>query len=316
VPMTRQTHCRFVSVLVFIAMCAAVHTAAAQLPPEDVLYDKVLEVGRALKLTEVSQDRMEGVFVWRFNLSGSGPQACEAFFAWYLKRLGDDAVVQNDPGTWSCGRPLAPDERAKLDPKFTGEIRQLQKDFKARWLRLVGPAKLARPSAEEDKKLTQVLVGAQESATVASHEAAAQIPPDDVLYDKVLEVGRALDLTYVSQDRKDGLFVWRFPVSGSGAPGCEAFLIWYVKPVGANFVMLYDPAESSESCLKVARGDRAKVTRKVTDEIERVRQDFKTQWLRQVAPVKLTDPPPEMQKKVVAVLERVIKGGAGASQAR
>jgi hypothetical protein len=76
------------------------------LPPDEVLKDKVIEVGRALGLEEAYQDRAEGLFIWRTTLAvatdASPSPKCDGFFAWYLKEVGDKIGIDDPAGFPNC----------------------------------------------------------------------------------------------------------------------------------------------------------------------------------------------------------------------
>ncbi len=134
--------CRlFMSVIFVLADCAAAATSSP-LPSDDVLHAKVIEVGRAMGLTEAYRDPTEGLFVWRVKLSvadpAQPPAECPALFAWYLKRI-DNEVALHDPMLLLCG--------AKPRSELLLETRRFQEEFKRRWLEAVGDVALIPPTA-------------------------------------------------------------------------------------------------------------------------------------------------------------------------
>jgi hypothetical protein len=116
---------------------------AAALPPDEVLKDKVVEVGQALGLKEAYQDRTEGLFIWHTTLAiavrKSPSPTCDGFFVWYLKEVGGKVAI-DDP----AGFPNCPFD----EPRLRREVQQLQETFKRRWLAAVGPVAITGPTTQ------------------------------------------------------------------------------------------------------------------------------------------------------------------------
>ena len=130
--------------------------AIATLPSEDVLLDKIAEVGRSMNLTEITQDRSQKVFVWRQTVKDIGPQECAMFFAWSIRRLDDQSMALYDPvlsGT-GCLEDLSPKDRSKAVKKFGSQAQDTQREFIKRFVKLVGPVKFA-PAPDD---LTQLAI--------------------------------------------------------------------------------------------------------------------------------------------------------------
>ena len=127
-----------------LSSCGATETArsaGATLPPNDVLYSDVLyskiaEVGRAMDMPLVYENKKEGLFIWRFGKSG-----CEGRFAWHVKRAGNELAL-NDP--------------AQLRGKcslITERVPQIQEEFKRRFLALAGRIRLRGPGKDHSVKV-------------------------------------------------------------------------------------------------------------------------------------------------------------------
>ncbi len=108
----------------------------ATLPPDDLLYLKIAEVGRAMDMPLVYENKKEGLFIWRFGKSG-----CEGRFAWHVKRAGNELAL-NDPA------PL----RGKCS-LITERVPQIQEEFKRRFLALAGRIRLRGPSKDHSVKV-------------------------------------------------------------------------------------------------------------------------------------------------------------------
>jgi hypothetical protein len=120
--------------LLGIALSLACGAAWAAAPLSEMLFDKVVEVGRALGFHEAYEDRAEGLFIWRIAATdpGSGEQ-CIGFFEWYLKPAEDGVALQDSVVLPVChGAPWVQSEQQRL-----------RDEFKRRWLAAVGPVAIA-----------------------------------------------------------------------------------------------------------------------------------------------------------------------------
>ena len=124
-------------------------TNSAALPPDDVLQEKVLEVGRSLGWSQAHEDRTEGVFVWRVTLKPPGQlnAECKGLFAWYLKRVGDKVALYDPVYFPYCEPDIKKWDRTQA-AQLSLESSKLQEDFKRRWLALVGPITIIAPTAK------------------------------------------------------------------------------------------------------------------------------------------------------------------------
>lgn len=124
-----------------IAVLIAIVMAAAALPSEDVLLDKIAEVGRSMNLTEVKQDRAARLFVWRLPMHRVGPEGCVMYFAWSIQRVDDRSIVMYDPAlsSSSCLHGVAEKDRPKAANKISSQVRETQQEFSKRFVKLVGP---------------------------------------------------------------------------------------------------------------------------------------------------------------------------------
>ena len=111
---------------------------------DDIIEDKVLEVGRAMGWSEAYVNRSEGLFIWWFRVKAPSPaqsgRECDGLFTWYIKRVGDK-VALHDPVQFL---PNCPREQKQW---LATEARSLQEDFKRRWLASVGPVTLIGPTS-------------------------------------------------------------------------------------------------------------------------------------------------------------------------
>jgi hypothetical protein len=116
--------------LLGIALFLASSAAWAALPPTEMLFDKVVEVGRALGFHEAYEDRAEGLFIWRIAATDPGSaQRCVGFFEWYLKPAEDEVALQDSVVLFGCHDA----------PWVQSEQGRLRDEFKHRWLRAVAP---------------------------------------------------------------------------------------------------------------------------------------------------------------------------------
>lgn len=111
---------------------------------DDIIEDKVLEVGRAMGWSEAYVNRSEGLFIWWFRVKPPSPaqdgRECDGLFTWYIKRVGDK-IALHDPVQFL---PNCPREQKQW---LATEARSLQEDFKRRWLAFVGPVTLIGPTS-------------------------------------------------------------------------------------------------------------------------------------------------------------------------
>lgn len=115
-------------------------------PPDEVLFDKVLEVGRAMSWREpIHEDRATGKVIWRVKLDVAG--ICDGVFGWSIKRDGNIVGVHDPLQSIPCGRGLSRRQFQRLQQFNQVETRCLQEDFKRRWLALVGPVTITGTSA-------------------------------------------------------------------------------------------------------------------------------------------------------------------------
>jgi hypothetical protein len=124
--------------LLGIALSLACGAAWAALPPSEMLFDKVVEVGRALGFHEAYEDRAEGLFIWRIAATDPGnTQRCAGFFEWYLRPAEDEVALQDSVVLPGCHDA----------PWVQSEQGRLRDEFKRRWLRAVGPVAIVpRPT--------------------------------------------------------------------------------------------------------------------------------------------------------------------------
>ena len=110
----------------------------AKLPPNKVLYAKITEVGRAIGMPLVYEDKKEGLFIFRF-----GTGRCDGRFVWYVKRAGNGLPV-DDPATLRGKRGMC--------GLNTERVPQMQEEFKRRFLALAGPIRLRAPGKTHSVK--------------------------------------------------------------------------------------------------------------------------------------------------------------------
>jgi hypothetical protein len=117
------------------------------LSPDDLLQSKALEAGRSLGWSLAHEDRARGLFIWRIELEVARrrqpPSRHAGTFTWYMKRVGNEIKLY-DPIDLA---PLQDGSGAFLEG-ISVAARQLQEDFKRRWLALVGPVTLQPASPE------------------------------------------------------------------------------------------------------------------------------------------------------------------------
>jgi hypothetical protein len=134
------------------------------LPPDELLQAKILEVGRAMGWNLALEDRAEGLFIWRINVVVPHARAPGASypgtFAWYTKRRGSE-IWLDDPVD------LFPVDGASegLLVDLNAGARELQEEFKRRWLALVGPVTLrgATPETHSAELLIQAVLKVAEA---------------------------------------------------------------------------------------------------------------------------------------------------------
>ncbi len=182
-------NCRlFMSVVLVLAGCAAA-AASSPLPSDDVLQAKVLEVGRAMGLTETYRDPDEGLFVWRVKLSVAEPTQtpaeCHALFACYLKRV-DGKVALQDPMLLLCG--------AKPRVEIQRETRRFQEEFKRRWLAAVGDVALIPPTTRTHSQDLEATVLGLLSKEPGPRAFRQSLPagPDGVAWRELREINAAV----------------------------------------------------------------------------------------------------------------------------
>jgi len=131
-----------------------------RIPPDVVLQDKALEVGRAMGWSLAYENRGEGLFAWHFNVKPQSSAAgekewCKGLFIWYIKRVGNN-IALDDP---VVGMPECP--CCAQDPKqFAALAKLFQREFKQRWRVLVGPIILIGPTdATHSPKLEGQVIG-------------------------------------------------------------------------------------------------------------------------------------------------------------
>jgi hypothetical protein len=205
------------TVLACSAISRSVVNSAAQsapLPPDDVLQAKVLEVGRAMGLTETYHDPVEGLFVWRVKVSVGPPEKpaaeCNALFLWHLKRI-DNRVALNDPLILpSCD----PQQQAALLPK----IRPIQLEFVRRWRAAVGDVTIVGPTAQTHSQALEGLVLALLSKESGSR-ASPQLPtgPDALTWRPLREINAEVLVP-------DGWFLKRVIPNGQAAAAVAYFI--------------------------------------------------------------------------------------------
>jgi hypothetical protein len=116
--------------LLGLALALVCGIARAGLPPSETLFDKVVEVGRALGFHEAYEDRAEGLFIWRIvTRDPGGTESCNGFFEWYLKPGADKVALVNGVVLIGCINA----------PWVQAEQERLLDDFKRRWFAMVGP---------------------------------------------------------------------------------------------------------------------------------------------------------------------------------
>jgi len=132
--------------LVFSAKPSAnlVFSVDPPLPADDILQEKVLQVGSALGWSLAHENRSEGMFIWRFQLPAPDHAAHPAggCFCWYMKRV-DNEIWVDDPV-----QLLSADGSAPVMEQLADASRGLQQEFKQRWLALVGPVMLRGASPQ------------------------------------------------------------------------------------------------------------------------------------------------------------------------
>jgi len=142
------------------------------LAPDDLLQSKVLEAGRLLGWTLAHEDRANGLFVWNIEVEvprrRQPPSRHAGTFTWCMRRVGNKISLY-DP------IDLAPFTESSTDFMAAVSIaaRQVQEEFKRRWLALVGPVTFqpASPDMVElcVKTAVQVTGVARGLPTVVAH---------------------------------------------------------------------------------------------------------------------------------------------------
>jgi hypothetical protein len=135
---------------------------------DEFLQAKVLEVGQALGWTLAHEDRSQGLFVWRIDLvvahKVQSPSTHAGTFTWCMKRDGNEMRLHD---------PINMFPAIGASPEFLEEInaaaREVQEDFKRRWLALVGPVTLQPGSPE--------MVDLSVKAAIQVAEAQGFLPP-------------------------------------------------------------------------------------------------------------------------------------------
>ena len=118
------------------------------LGPDDLLRAKLLEVGRSLGWSLAHEDRAEGLFVWRIEFEvprkREPPSRHWGTFTWCMKRVGNELKLY-DP---IDSAPISSERSMDFVASISAAARQLQEDFKRRWLALVGPVTFQPASGE------------------------------------------------------------------------------------------------------------------------------------------------------------------------
>ena len=148
---------------------AAMFSIDPPLGSDEFLQAKVLEVGQALGWTLAHEDRTQGHFIWRIDLAvahkGRSPSTHAGTFTWCMKRDGNEIMLYD---------PIDMFPLSGVSPEFLEEInaaaRELQEDFKRRWLALVGPVTLQPGSPE--------MVELSVKAAIQVAEAQGFLPPE------------------------------------------------------------------------------------------------------------------------------------------
>jgi hypothetical protein len=143
---------------------------AAALLPDEVLKDKVIEVGQALGLEQAYQDRTEGLFIWRTTLTVAveASPTCDGFFAWYLKDVGDKVGI-DDPAVF----PTCHLDESRL----RREVQKLQETFKRRWLAAVGPVAIIGPTTQSHDSRLLVTVLSRLIRAPEAYKRRESFPP-------------------------------------------------------------------------------------------------------------------------------------------
>jgi hypothetical protein len=117
------------------------------LGPDDLLQAKVLEVGRSLGWSLAHEDRDKGLFSWRIKVevprAGARRSSHAGTFTWCMKRAANEIKLQD-----SIDLVPLDDVSVDLMEGISAAARELQEDFKRRWLALVGPVTLQPASPE------------------------------------------------------------------------------------------------------------------------------------------------------------------------
>jgi hypothetical protein len=134
------------------------------LPADGVLQTKAIEAGLGMGWSLAYENRSEGLFIWRTELPA--PAACFApspardsqptircCFSWYMKRVGNELWV-DDPLQFE---PLHFASEEAME-QLNDVARNLQEDFKKRWLALVGPVTMQ--GAHPETHSTELQIGA------------------------------------------------------------------------------------------------------------------------------------------------------------
>jgi hypothetical protein len=111
----------------------------APIPPDDILYSKIAEVGHAMGMTLVYEDKKEVLFIWRI-VKGK----CDGRFVWYVKRAGNELGL-NDPAQGRGGRGSC--------EVFVSQVPRMQAEFKRRFFALAGPIRLRGPTKSHSSKV-------------------------------------------------------------------------------------------------------------------------------------------------------------------
>jgi tetratricopeptide (TPR) repeat protein len=115
-------------------------------PPDELLFDKVLEAGRAMGWQKpIYADRSAGKVVWRVKLDVAG--VCDGMFGWNIKRLGNMVAIHDPLFASGCRQDRSRRQLQRLQQFTQVETRCLQEDIKRRWLTLVGPVTIVGTSA-------------------------------------------------------------------------------------------------------------------------------------------------------------------------
>ena len=111
------------------------------MPPDDLLRAKLLETGRSLGWSLAHEDHARGLFVWAIEVEvprrGQPPSWHAGTFTWCMKRVGNQIEVYDPIDLVPLG-----ESSGKFLEAISTAARQMQKEFKRRWLALVGPVTL------------------------------------------------------------------------------------------------------------------------------------------------------------------------------